>query len=162
MSCAPDPGPGPSAADLDQLKLQSTLHWLFKAARLANEHALRALRRPPEARALGPAHLALFAHIDWEGTRQSTIARRAGVTKQAIHPLIDDLERAGVVERRADPADGRAKLVTFTARGREQMAFGLRHLIALERSIDAELGEPPLSDLKPRLQALVQWLAEQR
>jgi DNA-binding MarR family transcriptional regulator len=31
--------------------------------------------------------------------------------------LVDDLERLGYVERRADPGDGRAKLVMLTTKG---------------------------------------------
>jgi DNA-binding MarR family transcriptional regulator len=40
-----------------------------------------------------------------------------GVTKQAAAQLLDGLERAGLVERRADPRNHRARLAVLTAAG---------------------------------------------
>jgi DNA-binding MarR family transcriptional regulator len=67
---------------------------------------------------LRPAHGAVFANVDPDGTRPSELARRAGMTKQAMGELIADLEAKGYVERRPDPADGRAALLVPTDRGR--------------------------------------------
>ena len=72
------------------------------------------------------AHGAVFANIDPEGTRATELARRAGMTKQSMGELVDDLERKGYVERRVDPRDGRARVVVPTTRG-----------IAIDRAADA-------------------------
>ncbi|ASF07259.1 putative MarR family transcriptional regulator [Nocardia brasiliensis NBRC 14402] len=59
----------------------------------------------------------IVAQIGAEGTRLTELAERAQVTKQTAGFLVDQLERAGYVERVADPSDGRARLVRLTARG---------------------------------------------
>ena len=65
-----------------------------------------------------PTQARLMAQVDPDGTRTVTLAARARITKQSAGFLVDQLERAGYVERVPDPADGRAKLVRLTRRGR--------------------------------------------
>ena len=66
-----------------------------------------------------PGHGAVFLHVERRtGTRLGELARRAGVTKQSMMQVVDDLEARGYVSRTADPDDARAKLVTLTAEGR--------------------------------------------
>ena len=50
--------------------------------------------------------------------RASDLADSQGVDKSTITPQIRRLEHRGLVARRADPADGRAVLVSATPRGR--------------------------------------------
>ncbi|GAB3016406.1 hypothetical protein GCM10011376_04120 [Nocardioides flavus (ex Wang et al. 2016)] len=63
-----------------------------------------------------PAQARLMAQVDPGGSRVVTLAARARTTKQSAAALVDQLEQAGYVERVADPADGRAKLVRLTPR----------------------------------------------
>jgi DNA-binding MarR family transcriptional regulator len=65
-----------------------------------------------------PTQARLMAQIDRDGTRVVTLAARARTTKQSAAFLVDQLERAGYVERVADPRDGRAKLIRLTPRAR--------------------------------------------
>ena len=44
------------------------------------------------------------------------LAARARLSKQTMTTMVRLLERDGLVERRADPSDGRASLVFLTAR----------------------------------------------
>jgi len=64
--------------------------------------------------ALRPKHGAVFATIDPHGTRATTLALRAGMTKAAMGELIDELVGLGYLERRPDESDRRAKLVVPT------------------------------------------------
>ncbi len=66
---------------------------------------------------LTPAQARLAARIGEEGTRLTDLAEQAQITKQSAGFLVDQLERAGLVERAPDPADARARLVRFTERG---------------------------------------------
>lgn len=79
------------------------------------------------------------------------MAARANVSKQAIHPLIDDLVEMGTVERIADPTDKRAKLVRFTKQGRFNMLKGLELLGALEQEMAEEIGEKQMRALHTAL-----------
>ena len=51
-----------------------------------------------------------------DGLRMGELARRARLSKQTMTDLVRRLERDGLVERRPDPADARASLVSLSAR----------------------------------------------
>ncbi|HXF73013.1 MAG TPA: MarR family transcriptional regulator, partial [Actinomycetota bacterium] len=87
------------------------------------EQAL-AERGYPDLRA---GHLAVFLNIDRRtGTRLTELARRAGISKQGMMLVVDQLEERGYVRRVPDPEDGRAKVVRLTARGRRGAAEARR------------------------------------
>ena len=62
-----------------------------------------------------------------EPQRQTTLAAALDVVPRSVTSLVDDLEGAGLVERRPDPTDGRATLVSITDAGREYLAQ--RHVL---------------------------------
>lgn len=64
------------------------------------------------------AHSKVFENIS-RGQRVSDLAEQAQVTKQSMAELVEYLENYHYVERIPDPADGRAKIVRLTSRGRE-------------------------------------------
>jgi DNA-binding MarR family transcriptional regulator len=74
------------------------------------------------------------------GTRLTELARRAGVTKQAVMVVVDDLELRGLVRRTPDPEDGRAKVVRLTARGRTCAAECRRAVAAIDARVRRSLG----------------------
>lgn len=90
---------------------------MYVAARSLEARAYDALRAGG-ADDVTPTQARLMAQIDPGGTRVVTLAARARTTKQSAAFLVDQLERAGYVERVADPRDGRAKLVRLTVRAR--------------------------------------------
>ncbi|HRP12310.1 MAG TPA: MarR family transcriptional regulator, partial [Terricaulis sp.] len=53
-----------------------------------------------------------------QGLRVGAIAERLHVTQPTASDALAALERKGLVERRADPADGRAALMRLTRKGR--------------------------------------------
>ncbi|MCU1691470.1 MAG: MarR family transcriptional regulator [Frankiales bacterium] len=65
---------------------------------------------------------------DGQGLRAQDVAEQFGVDKGAISRQVARLERLGLVERRPDPVDGRARVLVATAAGRERFeaANGLR------------------------------------
>jgi DNA-binding MarR family transcriptional regulator len=100
---------------------------IFEATRKIEADILKVLAAEgfPEVRMV---HLNLFRNLDSDGTRLSELAARANITKQSMQELIDRTEKMGLVERRTDPDDGRAKMVAFSDRG-------LRLLEALHRAV---------------------------
>src|SRR5687768_17512910 len=82
-----------------------------------------------------PAHSAVFANIDLDGTRLSDLAARATMTPQAMGELVDDLERMGYVRRRPHPEDRRAKLVVLTPKGRRCVEAGIRVVRSIEERL---------------------------
>jgi DNA-binding MarR family transcriptional regulator len=87
------------------------------------------------------AHIALLPHLDEGGTRATTLAERAGMTKQGMGQLVRDLEAHGYLERRPDPTDGRAALVCFTATGRRLLEDAVDVTRELDEEYAALLGE---------------------
>ena len=65
-----------------------------------------------------PAHGNVFQYLDDAGTRVGVLAERAHITKQSMGELVAHLEAGGYLERVPDPADGRARLVRATEKGR--------------------------------------------
>ena len=66
---------------------------------------------------VGAAHLHITRHLAADGERLTDVARRAGMTKQAMGTLVTQCEAWGMVTREADPRDARARQVRFTALG---------------------------------------------
>jgi DNA-binding MarR family transcriptional regulator len=78
------------------------------------------------------AHHPLFESIDPGGTRLTVLAARAGMTHQSMGELVRTLELRGYVERRADPSDGRARLVALTPKGRAAVRLAVKEIAAIE------------------------------
>lgn len=64
----------------------------------------------------------LAAAVQGDAGSQRSLARRLGVDRTVMTYLLDDLERAGLVERRPDPADRRNRHIVVTEHGREHWA----------------------------------------
>jgi DNA-binding MarR family transcriptional regulator len=64
-----------------------------------------------------PAHANVFPFVPPEGIQVSELAQLARVRKQTMAQAVEQLERAGYVERRPNPRDGRSRLVFLTERG---------------------------------------------
>jgi DNA-binding MarR family transcriptional regulator len=133
---------------------RSTFELLLRAARRVNERAIGELQRTG-ATGLRLAHTQLFPHITFDGVRLTEIARRLEVTKQAIGPLVDELVDAGMVERIADPADQRAKLIRWTRAGGAALRHGLGALARLEHQLAPAVGAARLVALADTLEALL-------
>jgi len=72
---------------------------------------------------------------DGDCSNQATIAYRLGIDRTVMTYLVDDLERAGLVERRPDPADRRARQVVLTAKGECVLAASAAQLGDIERAV---------------------------
>jgi len=108
-------------------------------------------RGHPEVRA---AHGAVLQFLDDAGTRVSDLAQRAQMTKQSMAQLVAHLEAHGYVERVPDPADGRAKLVRATDRGREVFAVARELVAEVDARLEARLGPAKLQRLRALLEEL--------
>jgi DNA-binding MarR family transcriptional regulator len=146
----------------EAIKRQSVAQLLFKCARLVNEQAIeRVNQRATVSPPLRAAHTALFPHLDADGVRGADLAKKLGVTKQAVSQLVTELEDWGVVEQIADPQDGRAKLVRFTKKGEQALLQGLAVLGELEKELSHKIGKRRMQELHTALLALEKALVEE-
>jgi len=115
------------------------------AARAASEALYgllsAAVRRGPREMSL--TSLATLATLDRSGPRRITdLALIEGVAQPSMTALVSTLERAGLVERRGDPADKRVALVALTPAGAE--------LLRSRRRAGAEAFEQLIDKLPPQ------------
>lgn len=113
---------------------------LFTAANLFEQDLLEFLRMAgyPEIRL---ADLVLYRSLDGSGTRLTELAARALMTKQGVKELIDQAEKQGFVTRIPSEHDRRAKIVSFTPRGREMLEVLHAGIVRAERAMAELVGE---------------------
>ncbi|WP_233146335.1 MarR family winged helix-turn-helix transcriptional regulator [Pigmentiphaga sp. NML080357] len=98
-------------------------------------------------------HVNLTRHLDLEGTRITDLARRSAMTNAAMNELVGQCEELGLVERVADPADKRARIVRFTPAGLAWLDDFGRAVAVAEEEMMKEVGSRNLSILLKNLAA---------
>jgi DNA-binding MarR family transcriptional regulator len=100
------------------------------------------------------AQARVFERIGPEGTRLTELAEQAQVTKQTAGFLVDQLEKAGYVERRRDPTDARARLVCVAERGARAVKVANAEVERVEAEWAAYLGKDEMRQLRRTLSKL--------
>jgi DNA-binding MarR family transcriptional regulator len=100
------------------------------------------------------ARSGLLGYMDRMGTRQADLAERSRLTKQAVQQFVDELVSDGLVERSVDPRDKRARIVTFTARGRKVLADANQVKRRVEAEFRGKLGQTRFRQLLAALRSL--------
>ena len=106
-----------------------------------------------------PAMTRLFTTLAGRAQNLSELARRLGVSRQAVHRLASEAAALGYVAFEDIPGDGRSKRLAFTARGQRMAEQAEVEVRRIEASVAAQLGEERLSQLKALLDAA--WTAEE-
>ena len=101
----------------------------------------------------GSALLPLFEE---DGLRMGELARRARLSKQTMTAMVRRLEADGLVDRRADPSDGRAALIFLTPRSRTFEPVAEAVLVELDRLVRRRLSAERLAELKAALRELIE------
>lgn len=86
------------------------------------------------------SHINLTRNLDVGGTITTELARRAGMTKQAMGEIVEQCEQLGLVERVRDKRDARAKIVRFTPDGLAWLKAFRIALTTAEQEMRDELG----------------------
>ena len=111
-------------------------------------------RRYPDVR---PGHVALVAHIDRRtGSRLTELAEAAGISKQGMMLIADELEARGYTRRVKDPADARAKRVRLTEKGKRMATEARRAVQQVESRTRRSLGDRRYEALRVALEALAE------
>lgn len=129
-------------------------------------HDVSRLRRVAVDRALKPLGitraqwwvLAFLSRRD--GMTQTALAADLDLTKVAIGGLLDRMETAGFVERRADKNDGRARRVYLTRAGAKLVNAIRESVETVELEILGRVSEDALAQATETLRALKETLLE--
>ena len=107
---------------------------------------------------LNPSNGRILRHVSSSGIRTIDLARLVGMTKQSMAQLITGLEANGYVSLAPHPSDGRAKLVTLTAKGQQVQTAIITRTADIERQWAQQLGEARWQDAKETLRTLFDLL----
>ncbi len=91
--------------------------------------------------------------LDDGGTSIAELARRVGVTRQAMHQQIGEMAKEALVELVDSPTDGRVKLVKLSLLGRTLDQKAAQAVDVLERDLAARLGKAAVAGLRTTLSA---------
>jgi DNA-binding MarR family transcriptional regulator len=136
---------------------------MARAVKRARDALVESVRRSlhgNEGTVLRGSHTQVFECLDREGTRLTTLAERARMSHQAMGEMVDELTRHGYLERVPDPADGRARLIRPTARGRAELARAADQLRLLHDRWQRELRDVTVVQVVEALQTLIRICAE--
>lgn len=142
----------PTAKDpRQQANRKSLVHPLAFLADDFRDRIRHSLRR--RGHQLQTAQTKVLVHLDMDGTRLTDLAQRAGISKQAMGKLVDELEKLGYVCR--DPhSDGRAKTIQFTKKGRKLLKDSSAIVEETWQYYAEQFGEPRLETFRDELNAL--------
>jgi DNA-binding MarR family transcriptional regulator len=87
-----------------------------------------------------PAQGRLFQRVAENGSRLTDLAEQARITKQSAGFLVNELERAGYLERVPDPTDARARLIRVAERGARVVALAAEEVERVEAEWAEHLG----------------------
>jgi DNA-binding MarR family transcriptional regulator len=130
---SPHAGPGSACGGVLSSDLGWALGVVFRSYVTAANAALADLPGGPRG------YQVLAAATRGEPGSQLELAQHLGIDRTVMTYLLDDLEGAGLIERRPDPADRRARRIAPTAPGRDLLGLLDRRLRAAEHEVLAGL-----------------------
>jgi DNA-binding MarR family transcriptional regulator len=125
---------------------------LFEIAKEAFFEDFREELEQTEFGDIRPTHGCVFRFVRGPGMRLTVLAEMAGMTKQSVGEIVDDLAVRGYVKRVPDPEDKRAKLICLTERGERAQATGLALFAKVEQRWAERYGEKRMAELRELLE----------
>nr|WP_272214057.1 MarR family transcriptional regulator [Marinicella sp. W31]MDC2875885.1 MarR family transcriptional regulator [Marinicella sp. W31] len=88
------------------------------------------------------------------GARQSEIAEELGIEPMTLSRYLDRLQQCGLIERRVDPRDGRARRIHTTAQAGAVVAAIRQHADGLIQRVQKELADDEKEVLRNALKTM--------
>ena len=125
-------------------------HWLSQALQRFDARVLSlmagnaevplALSNLAARGSLSASHIHITRHLALEGLRLTELARRAGVSKQAMGKLVEQCAAWGMVTRQDDPRDARARRIVFTPMGLAWLTAFRQAVVVAEEELQVAVG----------------------
>ncbi|HEY0188257.1 MAG TPA: MarR family transcriptional regulator [Cellulomonas sp.] len=146
-------GTGSPGSDRGPVGQGDELFWLLRTTLRRLRRDVRDQLAPFE---LNPSQHRLLRTVARVGEpqRQTALAAALDVVPRSVTSVVDDLEQAGLVERRPDPTDRRATLVALTEAGRQVLAAADAERRRRADDLLARLSEAERADLLRLLHVL--------
>ena len=91
-----------------------------------------------------PSQILLVRFIPLEGIRQGLLTEQAGISKQSVAELIEELVKKGCLKRVKDTKDLRAKKICFTETGKKLLVDGMEAVKEVRSEYIEIVGEEAL------------------
>jgi DNA-binding MarR family transcriptional regulator len=127
---------------------------LFGVALDAMLEDFQKLLKETEFNDIRPTHGCVFRFVKGDGMRLTEIAELAGMTKQSVGEVVDDLVARGYVQRIPDPADRRAKLICLTELGERAQATGFGLFAEVEKQWIKRYGAERVAQMRELLEEI--------
>jgi MarR family transcriptional regulator for hemolysin len=111
---------------------------------------------------LSDATWAPLVHLQQSGggITQKELAALVGIDDSSLVRLLDILSRQGLVERRADASDGRARLIHLTPQGEAHITAIREQLAVKERELLADISDADIVAMLAHFELIDRRLAE--
>jgi len=140
--------------EVEDLALETDLGW---AIRLVSTAFSRVATESVADLPGGPrGYLVLIALAGGEPPTQLALAKEVSLDRTVMTYLLDDLEAHGLVSRRPDPRDRRARLVLITDIGRTRLRQVRQGLTGAEARLLADLDDQDTERLRTLLSRVAQ------
>lgn len=106
-------------------------------------------------------HIVALVHIEFEGDTVNTLALRAGITKQGMSKIVQELVDGGYVISEKHPSDARSVIIKLTDRGYEALIHWKECTEQIDKKFTEILGSERLEQVKDILGVLVDYYEKQ-
>lgn len=142
--------------DFEDLKSSSLAHQIIKIGRFIHKEGLNNAKKLFDQKSLTQSHLDLFPYIDRDGTSISEIAKRKGVTKQAVSKLVKEMLAMDLLELKVSKVDARIKHVYFKTKGPHSIQNGFKALQLIDKDLLEIMGDKDYKVLLKNLGKLLE------
>ncbi|MET8052002.1 MarR family transcriptional regulator [Streptosporangium sp. NPDC005286] len=133
-------------------RLHEDLHWLFARLKQGLAGAEAVAVREHGMGLWG--YTVLMAVVEAPARTQLALAQAVSVDKSKLVVILDELEGAGLVLRRPDPADRRARIIEVTPQGSLALEAARDDIKAIEDRLLTDLDAPVRAALRSALRHL--------
>lgn len=102
---------------------------------------------------LNPAEFAFLANLDCGETHASSVARRMGISRQAVYRITRELSARHLLGLVDDPEKGNQKIIAMTDAGKDFVMIARACLAEAEAEIAGKIGAENLNALQSALSA---------
>lgn len=102
----------------------------------------------------------VLANLGLGETRPTRLARKVGISPQAMSQMLGELRKSGLVEVIPDREDGRARVVNLSAKGQEYLDFADSIFLDMEKELEGRFGLAVIDVV--RMVLSTDWTAEER
>lgn len=133
--------------------LESTFGYLIRRAQVA---VFKDIFNEFGEQAISLAQFSVLAVVaDNPGVSQAELARALCVERPRMVPLVGELEKRGLAERRPSPTDGRARQIFLTKAGTERLTDLKARFEIHQKRLEAKIGKDDADQFRRTLLKII-------